>query len=113
MPTLMSERAVNKMRPLGTFLCHVSVAQGSGGRPRPLRACMARRYHAVYAGRHIERAAPNWLPMAMQTFPLRDQGMDAALRRGGHFLQQRGPKLLSVLLVLLLAWLLAKFTWSI
>jgi general secretion pathway protein C len=48
----------------------------------------------------------------MQTFPLRDQGMDAALRRGGHFLQHRGPTLLSVLLVLLLAWLLADLTWS-
>ena len=48
----------------------------------------------------------------MQTFPLRDQGMDAALRRGGHFLQQRGPTLLSVLMVLLLAWLLAELTWS-
>lgn len=51
--------------------------------------------------------------MAMQTFPLRDQGMDAALRRGGHLLQQHGPNLVSVLLVLLLAWLLAEFTWSI
>lgn len=50
--------------------------------------------------------------MAMQSFPLRDQGMDAALRRGGHFLQHRGPTLLSVLLVLLLAWLLADLTWS-
>lgn len=49
----------------------------------------------------------------MQTFPLRDQGMDAALRRGGHLLQQFGPGVASVLLVLLLAWFLAELTWSI
>jgi len=51
--------------------------------------------------------------MAMQTFPLRDQGMDAALRRGSHLLQQFGPSMASVLLVLLLAWFLAELTWSI
>ena len=49
----------------------------------------------------------------MQTFPLRDQGMDAALRRGSHLLRQFGPGVASVLLVLLLAWFLAELTWSI
>ena len=48
----------------------------------------------------------------MQTFPLRDQGMDAALRRGSHLLQQYGPSVASVLLILLLAWFLAELTWS-
>ena len=48
----------------------------------------------------------------MQTLPLRDQGMDAALRRGSHLLQQYGSGVASVLLVLLLAWFLAELTWS-
>jgi general secretion pathway protein C len=49
----------------------------------------------------------------MQTFPLRNQGMDATLRRWGHSFQHAGPKLVSVILVLLLAWLLAELTWSL
>jgi len=50
--------------------------------------------------------------MAMNTFPLREQGMEAALRRWTHLLQHTGPTLASVLMVLLLAWLLAALTWS-
>jgi general secretion pathway protein C len=49
----------------------------------------------------------------MQSLPLRDQGMEATLRRWTHVLQNAGPKLASVLLVLLLAWLLAEFTWTL
>jgi general secretion pathway protein C len=48
----------------------------------------------------------------MNTFPLREQGMEAALRRWTHLLQHTGPTLVSVLMVLLLAWLLAMLTWS-
>ncbi|HEY3859931.1 MAG TPA: type II secretion system protein GspC [Gammaproteobacteria bacterium] len=51
--------------------------------------------------------------MTMQTFPLRNQGMDATLRRWVHLLQQAGPNLASGILVLLLAWLLAELTWSL
>lgn len=49
----------------------------------------------------------------MQTLPLRDQGMEATLRRWTHVLQSAGPNLASFLLILLLAWLLAEFTWSL
>jgi general secretion pathway protein C len=49
----------------------------------------------------------------MQTFPLRTQGMDATLRRWVLSLQHAGPTLVSVLLALLLAWLLAELTWSL
>jgi len=49
----------------------------------------------------------------MQTFPLRTQGMDANLRRWLHSLQHAGPTLVSVVLALLLAWLLAELTWSL
>jgi general secretion pathway protein C len=51
--------------------------------------------------------------MAMQTFPLRNQGMDATLRRWAHLLQHAGPTLVSAVLVLLLAWILAELTWSL
>jgi general secretion pathway protein C len=51
--------------------------------------------------------------MAMQTFPLRNQGMDATLRRWSHVLRNAGPTLVTVLLVLVLAWLLAELTWSL
>jgi len=50
--------------------------------------------------------------MAMNTFPLREQGMEAALRRWTHLLQHTGPTLASAVMVLLLAWLLAMLTWS-
>lgn len=49
----------------------------------------------------------------MQSLPLRDQGMEATLRRWTHFLQNAGPNLASFLLILLLAWLLAEFTWTL
>lgn len=49
----------------------------------------------------------------MQSLPLRDQDMEATLRRWTHLLQSAGPNLVSVLLILLLAWLLADFTWSL
>ena len=49
----------------------------------------------------------------MQTFPLRTQGMDANLRRWLVSLQHVGPTLVSVVLALLLAWLLAELTWSL
>ncbi len=49
----------------------------------------------------------------MQTFPLRTQGMDATLRRWLLSLQHGRPTLVSVLLALVLAWLLAEFTWSL
>ena len=49
----------------------------------------------------------------MQSLPLRDQGMDATLRRWTHLLQNAGPNLASLLLILLLAWLLAELTWSL
>ncbi|HEY1773465.1 MAG TPA: type II secretion system protein GspC [Gammaproteobacteria bacterium] len=51
--------------------------------------------------------------MAMQTFPLRTQGMDATLRRWVLSLQHAGPTLVSVMLTLLLAWFLAGLTWSL
>jgi len=49
----------------------------------------------------------------MQSLPLRNQGMDATLRRWTHLLQNAGPNLASLLLILLLAWLLAELTWSL
>jgi general secretion pathway protein C len=49
----------------------------------------------------------------MHTFPLRNQGMDATLRRWVISLQHAGPTLASVILILLLAWLLAQLTWSL
>jgi general secretion pathway protein C len=49
----------------------------------------------------------------MQSLSLRDQGMEATLRRWTHLLQSAGPNVASVLLILLLAWLLAEFTWSL
>ena len=58
-------------------------------------------------------AAPRPVPMAMQSLPLRDQGMEATLRRWTHLLQSAGPNVASVLLILLLAWLLAQLTWSL
>jgi general secretion pathway protein C len=39
--------------------------------------------------------------------------MEATLRRWTHLLQSAGPNVASVLLILLLAWLLAEFTWSV
>lgn len=48
----------------------------------------------------------------MQTFPLRNPGMEATLRRWSHVLQHSGPTLATVVLVLILAWILADLTWS-
>jgi hypothetical protein len=64
-------------------------------------------WHVEYPG-----GAPRPVPMAMQSLPLRDQGMEATLRRWTHFLQSAGPNLASVLLILLLAWLLAEHARS-
>lgn len=48
----------------------------------------------------------------MQTLPLRQPGMEAALRRWSHALQHSGPTLATVVLILVLAWILADLTWS-
>jgi general secretion pathway protein C len=48
----------------------------------------------------------------MQTFPLRNPGMEAILRRWSHALQHSGPTLVTVVLILILAWILADLTWS-
>jgi general secretion pathway protein C len=48
----------------------------------------------------------------MQTFPLRNPGMEATLRRWTSSLQNSGPAVVTVILILVLAWLLADLTWS-
>ncbi len=50
--------------------------------------------------------------MAMQTLPLRHPGMEATLRRWSHVLQHSAPNLVTVFLILILAWILADLTWS-
>ena len=48
----------------------------------------------------------------MQSLPLRAPGMEAVLRRWAGPLQHAAPSIVSVLLILVLAWLLADLTWA-